>query len=100
MKVNRYGRHAIAAGAAVAAASMLLAGCTGTGSSPTASANPNATLVFGITADPTQTIPWTTTSEQSVQVLSQIYSPLLTTDKNDKPVANLAATAGASRVAA
>lgn len=91
MKVNRYGRHAIAAGAAVAVASMLLAGCTGTSSSPTASANPNATLVFGITADPTQTIPWTTTSEQSVQVLSQIYSPLLTTDKNDKPVANLAA---------
>lgn len=91
MKVNRYGRHAIAAGAAVAVASMLLAGCTGTSSSPSASANPNATLVFGITADPTQTIPWTTTSEQSVQVLSQIYSPLLTTDKNDKPAANLAA---------
>ncbi|QNE35825.1 ABC transporter substrate-binding protein [Leifsonia shinshuensis] len=90
MKVNRFSRSAIVAGAAVAAASMLLAGCTGTSSSPTASANPNATLVFGITADPTQTIPWTITSEQSVQVLQQVYSPLLTTDKNDAPVANLA----------
>ena len=90
MKVNRFRRSAIVAGVAVAAASTLLAGCTGTSSSPAASADPNATLVFGITADPTQTIPWTITSEQSVQVLSQVYSPLLTTDKNDAPVANLA----------
>ncbi len=91
MKVNRIGRQALVAGAAVAATSMLLAGCTGTNSSPTVSANPGATFVFGISADPTQTIPWTATSEQSMQVLSQIYSPLLTTDKNAAPAANLAA---------
>ena len=90
MKVNRHGRHAIVAGVALATASILLAGCSGTTSPATTSADPNATLVFGITADPTQMIPWTTTSEQSVQVLSQIYSPLLTGGKQDEPVANLA----------
>ena len=35
-------------------------------------------------------IPWTTTAEQSVQVLSQIYSTLLNTDSNGNLVAGLA----------
>ena len=89
MKVNRPVRRALVAGAAVATASMLLAGCSGTTNS-NASANANATLVFGITADPTQMIPWTSTSEQSLQVLSQIYSPLLNKDATAEPTAGLA----------
>ncbi len=91
MKVNRPVRRALIAGAAVATASMLLAGCSGTANSSSSSANANGTLVFGITADPTQMIPWTTTSEQSLQVLSQIYSPLLNKDANAEPEAGLAA---------
>jgi len=35
-------------------------------------------------------VPWTATSEQSFQVLSQIYSPLLNTDENLAPVEGLA----------
>ncbi len=96
MKASRPARRALVAGTAVTAAALLLAGCTGTTGSPSASADPNGTLVFGITADPTQMVPWTITSEQSVQVLSQVYSPLLTTDKNDEPAAGLAALPEAS----
>lgn len=90
MKVNRPVRRALIAGAAVATASMLLAGCSGNTNSSNSSANANATLVFGITADPTQMVPWTTTSEQSLQVLSQIYSPLLNKDANAEPTSGLA----------
>ncbi|WP_308467888.1 ABC transporter substrate-binding protein [Rathayibacter soli] len=91
MTVTRSLRRALIVGAAVATASMLLAGCSGSSNPPKSSANSNATLVFGITADPTQMIPWTTTSEQSLQVLSQIYSPLLNKDANAEPAAGLAA---------
>ena len=45
--------------------------------------------MFGISADPTQMIPWTTTAEQSVQVLSQIYSTLLNTDSNGNLIPGL-----------
>jgi peptide/nickel transport system substrate-binding protein len=88
--VSRTGRRALSAGAAVAAATLLAAGCSGTSSSSSGSADPEATLVFGITADPTQMVPWTSTSEQSIQVLSQIYVPLLDTDADHKPIAGLA----------
>jgi peptide/nickel transport system substrate-binding protein len=36
-------------------------------------------------------VPWTSTSEQSLQVLQQIYSPLLNTNAQLEPVAGLAA---------
>lgn len=78
------------AGTAVVSATLLTAGCTsasGSGSSPSDS---DKTLVFGITADPTQMVPWTSTSEQSVQVLDQIYSPILSTNATLEPVAGLA----------
>jgi peptide/nickel transport system substrate-binding protein len=81
-------------GVAVVTAALLLAGCSGgqTGSPAGggASTNGGGTLVFGITADPTQMVPWTSTSEQSIQVLSQIYDSLLNRDLNDQPVAGLA----------
>ncbi|GAA1904498.1 ABC transporter substrate-binding protein [Lapillicoccus jejuensis] len=72
------------------AAALLLTACSGSGGSAGSTANGAGTLVFGITADPTQMVPWTATSEQSIQVLSQIYSPLLDTDKDNAPTAGLA----------
>jgi peptide/nickel transport system substrate-binding protein len=89
-KVSRTGRRAFTAGAAVATATLLAAGCSGGTSPGTGSGSPDATLVFGITADPTQMVPWTSTSEQSIQVLSQIYSTLLDTDADHNPIAGLA----------
>jgi peptide/nickel transport system substrate-binding protein len=88
IKVSRPGRRALVAGAAVTAAALLLAGCSGSKQSSTSSSD--KPLVFGITADPTQMVPWTSTSEQSIQVLSQLYSPLLSSNKENVPVAGLA----------
>jgi peptide/nickel transport system substrate-binding protein len=69
-------------------AALLLAGCgSGSGSG---SSNDAGDLVFGITADPTQMVPWTSTSTQSIQVLSQIYSTLLNSDKDGTAIAGLA----------
>ncbi|MGH1564740.1 ABC transporter substrate-binding protein [Mumia sp. DW29H23] len=83
---NRRGRRALAVGAAALGAALVMSGCSGSDSD----ASGDGTLVFGITADPAQMIPWTATSEQAIQVLSQIYSPLLNTDENSAPVAGLA----------
>lgn len=92
-KFHRYGRKTPVTGVAVVTATLLLAGCSGAAQSSSndgSSSGSGGTLVFGITADPTQMVPWTSTSEQSIQVLSQIYSPLLTTDPNDQPASGLA----------
>jgi peptide/nickel transport system substrate-binding protein len=89
-KVSRTGRRAFTAGAAVVTATLLVAGCSGSDSPGTGSGSSDDALVFGITADPTQMVPWTSTSEQSIQVLSQIYSTLLDTDADHKPIAGLA----------
>ncbi len=43
-----------------------------------------------MTADPTQLVPWTSTSVQSQQLLGQLYSPLLALDNQSKVIANLA----------
>ncbi|MDF2144907.1 ABC transporter substrate-binding protein [Knoellia sp. p5-6-4] len=75
-------------GAAVVT-SLALAGCSG-GSSGASGGKADGPLVFGISADPTQTVPWLSTSTQSVQVLGQIYSTLLNTDASLQPVAGLA----------
>jgi peptide/nickel transport system substrate-binding protein len=69
--------------------SLALAGCSG-GSSGATGGKADGPLVFGISADPTQTVPWLSTSTQSIQVLGQIYSTLLNTDANLQPVAGLA----------
>jgi len=94
MKVNRIAVPGIGVpGIAVAAgAALLLAGCSGTAqnSAVTSAANPDATLVVGMTADPTQLVPWTSTSVQSQQLLGQLYSPLLALDNQSKVIANLA----------
>ena len=94
MKVIRSTHRAAAAGAMLITASLLLAACANGGSGKPneggGAADPDAAMVFGITADVTQTLPWTTTSEQSFQVLSQIYSPLLSTDKDSVIIGNLA----------
>ncbi|MGN6325366.1 ABC transporter substrate-binding protein [Pseudolysinimonas sp.] len=90
MKVTRTRARSLLAGtAALAASALLLAGCSGTAAKP-GPAKADAQFVFGITADPTQLVPWTSTSEQSVQLLSQIYTPLLTTDDKGVPTADLA----------
>ncbi|HTU73809.1 MAG TPA: ABC transporter substrate-binding protein [Trebonia sp.] len=87
-KPNRRGAAALAAGSAVAA--LLIAGCsTGASQSSSAASSGSGTLVFGITADATQLVPWTATAEQSVEVLQQLYSPLLNTDSNGNLIPGL-----------
>lgn len=70
---------------------LALAGCSGgSGGSGSGGGEGKDRLVFGITADPTQTIPWLSTSTQSIQVLSQVYSTLLNSGDNLETVAGLA----------
>lgn len=93
MKPIRFTRRPLGVGALLAATALALTACSadaGGRTSTSASANPDASLVFGITADPTQTLPWTMTSKQSFQVFSQIYTPLLSTDTQDRIIGNLA----------
>ncbi|TQL67998.1 peptide/nickel transport system substrate-binding protein [Nocardioides albertanoniae] len=87
---RRHGQRTIATGATAVAVTLLAAGLAGCGSGGGSAADPNGTLVFGISADPAQMVPWTATSTQSIQVLSQIYSPLLNTDAEGVPEAGLA----------
>ncbi|MEU8875980.1 ABC transporter substrate-binding protein [Streptomyces javensis] len=61
--------------------------CSGTSAS---SKGANGPLVFGISADATQLLPWTATAIQSQQVLGQVYSSLLEQDSHLLPGAGLA----------
>jgi peptide/nickel transport system substrate-binding protein len=85
--LGRPARGVLAVGVAAAVAAGLTA-CNGSDSTPSGGAD--ATLVVGITADPTQMVPWTSTSLQSQQVLSQIYTPLLGTDEDLVPAPGIA----------
>jgi peptide/nickel transport system substrate-binding protein len=87
-KPNRRGRRALAACSAVAA--LLVAGCSSASHSSSASASAGGTLVFGITADATQMVPWAATAVESVEVLQQIYSTLLDTNAGGGLVPGLA----------
>jgi peptide/nickel transport system substrate-binding protein len=89
-KPNRRRAAAIAAGAAIAA--LLIAGCSSASQSDSGSASASAggTLVFGITADATQMVPWTATAVESTEVLQQLYSTLLSTDANGNLIPGLA----------
>jgi peptide/nickel transport system substrate-binding protein len=87
-KPNRRGRQALAACSAVAA--LLVAGCSSASPSSSASASADGTLVFGITADATQMVPWTATAVESVEVLQQMYSTLLNTNASGGLVPGLA----------
>jgi peptide/nickel transport system substrate-binding protein len=87
-KPNRRRATAVAAGAAVAA--LLIAGCSSASQSSSAAAKANGTLVFGITADATQLVPWTATAVESTEVLQQLYSTLLNTDANGDLIPGLA----------
>lgn len=89
-KVHRAATPRLLAAGTAAAAILLSAGCGSSSSGSSGPADPNGTIVFGITADPTQMVPWTSTSVQSTQVLDQIYSTLLTTDDNEKLTPGLA----------
>ena len=70
-------RRGPASSLAVAATTLGLTACSGGDEATTSDAD--GALVFGISADPTQTIPWLSTSTQSIQVLGQIYSTVLNT---------------------
>jgi peptide/nickel transport system substrate-binding protein len=87
-KPNRRRATAVTAGAAVAA--LLIAGCSSASQSSSAAAKGNGTLVFGITADATQLVPWTATAVESTEVLQQLYSTLLNTDANGDLIPGLA----------
>lgn len=73
---------------ATATTLMTAAGCSGT--SAGSSAGASGKLVFGISADATQLLPWTATAVQSKQVLGQVYSSLLDLDSRLVPVGGLA----------
>jgi peptide/nickel transport system substrate-binding protein len=85
---NRRRAGAVAAGSAVAA--LLIAGCSSASQSSSAAASGSSTLVFGITADATQMVPWTSTAVESTEVLQQLYSTLLDTDSNGNLIPGLA----------
>jgi peptide/nickel transport system substrate-binding protein len=91
-KPNRRTASALAVGSAVAA--LLIAGCSSSSpsnsGSASASGSANGALVFGITADATQLVPWTVTAVESTEVLQQLYSTLLNTDSNGNLVPGLA----------
>jgi peptide/nickel transport system substrate-binding protein len=87
-KPNRRGAGAITVGSAVAA--LLIAGCSSASPSSCAATSANGTLVFGITADATQLVPWTSTAVESAEVLQQLYSTLLDTDSNGNLIPGLA----------
>jgi peptide/nickel transport system substrate-binding protein len=88
-KVDRSARRAITASVAAVAAAASLAACGGSNNGAPAG-GAGAALVVGITADPTQMVPWTSTSVQSQEVLSQIYTTLLSTDATGTPAAGIA----------
>jgi peptide/nickel transport system substrate-binding protein len=85
----RVSARAAATGITISAL-LLVSGCSGSSSGSGTSSGGGGKLVFGISADPTQTIPWLSTSTQSLQVLSQVYSTLLSSDSQLKPAAGLA----------
>jgi len=93
-KPKRRGAAVLAVGSVAAAGALLIAGCSTSSQSGSTSAassgNGSGTLVFGITADATQLVPWTATAEESVEVLQQLYSPLLGTDSNGNLIPGLA----------
>lgn len=76
--------------ASVIASALVLTGCGGGGGGEAAAPPGDGTIVVGITADPTQMLPWTVTSKQAIQVLSQVYSTLLDTGESSEPVPGLA----------
>lgn len=87
-KPHRRGAGALVAGSAAAA--LLIAGCSSASTSSSAATSTNGTLVFGITADATQMVPWTSTAVESEEVLQQLYSTLLDTDSNGNLTPGLA----------
>ncbi|WP_299443836.1 ABC transporter substrate-binding protein [uncultured Phycicoccus sp.] len=90
MNLHRPRQTVRAAGPLAVAAALALAGCGAGATTPDSATPGEGTIVVGITADPTQTLPWTVTSKQAIQVLSQVYSTLLDTGENAEPVAGLA----------
>ncbi|MGG5260742.1 ABC transporter substrate-binding protein [Phycicoccus avicenniae] len=89
MTPARTHRRARAAAALALTSALALSACGGGGAGGGAAAGAG-TIVVGISADPTQMLPWTVTSKQAIQVLSQVYSTLLDTGQNSEPVAGLA----------
>lgn len=82
-------RVRLRAAAALALTGSLALGACG-GGNDTAATPGGGPIVVGISADPTQILPWTVTSKQATQVLSQVYSTVLDTGKDSQPVAGLA----------
>ncbi|HZE41967.1 MAG TPA: ABC transporter substrate-binding protein [Stackebrandtia sp.] len=80
---SRFGRRVIAVVAALAAAALALAGCSGSSARP-------GKLVIGVTTDANQLFPWKATQFQSVGVLQNIYGTLTEFDKDLKVVPGLA----------
>ncbi|MFJ4221793.1 ABC transporter substrate-binding protein [Curtobacterium luteum] len=75
--------------AALTAAALAMTACS-SGGGTTARPSADGHLVFGISTDTTEMVPWLATSTQSLQVLGQLYSPLLNQQKNLQPTAGLA----------
>src|SRR5437764_10965475 len=80
----------VTAGIAAATAAVTLAACTG-GAGTVSSANATAVISIGI-AEPTHLIPTNTTDSSGAQVLTALFTPLVTFDKGGKPVPDQAAS--------
>lgn len=80
---SRLGRRLRANVAALAAVSLLLAGCSASSARP-------GKLVIGVTTDANQLFPWTATQFQSVGVLQNIYGTLTEYDEDLTVVPGLA----------
>ena len=74
----------VTAGIAAATAAVTLAACTG-GAGAVSAANAAAVISIGI-AEPTHLIPTDTTDASGIQVLTALFTPLVTFDKGGKPV--------------
>ncbi|TDC27153.1 ABC transporter substrate-binding protein [Streptomyces sp. 8K308] len=87
---KRIARGTLATLSGATALSLVLAGCSDSGSSDGAAPAGGGDLVIGVTSDPDTLFPWTATQFQAVNVLQNIYGTLTELDSDMSVVPGLA----------